>query len=172
MKFVVRQCVGFTLIKLLVVIAILISLLLPAVQQAREVAWRTQCKNNLKQLALALHNYESTFTTFPPSQLDPKFEIEDNPGMESNYQPWTTMSLPVVDQANLQNLIDFNTARNSLANRPIVGTQLAVMKCPSAPGGSRIDPDWVTGTAAGDYGAINEVKKKGLHERAGSGRSR
>ena len=64
----VRRRSGFTLIELLVVIAIiaiLIALLLPAVQQAREAARRAQCKNNVRQIALALHNYESTHSTFP-----------------------------------------------------------------------------------------------------------
>ena len=94
---------GFTLIELLVVIAIiavLIALLLPAVQQAREAARRSQCKNNLKQIGLALHNYHDTLTKFPPSCI-----ILNN---WSTHGPtgWV-MILPYLDQAPLYNKIDF-----------------------------------------------------------------
>lgn len=100
---------GFTLIELLVVIAIiaiLIALLLPAVQQAREAARRTQCKNNLKQLALAIHNYELTHRVYPfgkgASYLGAPV-----------YARWSqhAMLLPYIEQANLYQSINFSARR-------------------------------------------------------------
>ncbi len=164
MRSVSRRRRGFTLIELLVVIAIiaiLVSLLLPAVQQAREAARRTQCKNNLKQLALALHNYESAHSTLPPSRLNPNFVIEDHPnGGASGYQSWTTLALPYLEQANLASAINFSLPWSALANRPAVSQVVPTFVCPTAPGSDRVDKVWVKGAAAGDYGSINEVKKK------------
>jgi len=102
---------GFTLIELLVVIAIiaiLIALLLPAVQQAREAARRSNCKNNLKQIGLALHNYHETFGIFPPGYIGTP-TTSNGP----NRLAWSTMILPFIDQANLYNQISsslFNTS--------------------------------------------------------------
>ena len=159
---------GFTLIELLVVIAIiaiLIALILPAVQQAREAARRTQCRNNMKQLVLALHNYESTHSVLPASRLYPESVIHDNPGdpldpNESAYQSWTTLVLPYIEQANLHDDLDFNYAWHAAENRHAISHQLPTFLCPSAPSSDRTDPNWVVGAAAGDYGSINEVKKK------------
>ncbi len=105
---------AFTLIELLVVIAIiaiLIALLLPAVQQAREAAKRTQCKNNMKQIGLALHNYHDTFMVFPPGAVVRDFNGErltnpcDMGGDRDNDAgaPWTVLVLPYMEQANLYN---------------------------------------------------------------------
>ena len=94
---------GFTLIELLVVIAIiaiLIALLLPAVQQAREAARRTECKNNLKQMGLAFHNYHDTFRSFPPGY---NFNPPDH-----NVKSAFTRILPYIDQAPLYNSIDMS----------------------------------------------------------------
>src|SRR5204863_456289 len=96
-----RRKAGFTLIELLVVIAIigvLIALLLPAVQQAREAARRTQCRNNLKQLGLALHNYENVFNRLPPGGTRPAGSAITN-GSNNNWGTnWITRILPYFDQ--------------------------------------------------------------------------
>ncbi len=131
---------GFTLIELLVVIAIiaiLVALLLPAVQQAREAARRSQCKNNLKQLGIALHNYHDTHGKFP--QLT--FGTEGNGtnwGSEWRGNSVHTMLLPFVDQAPLYNQYDLNrfwTHTNAnFPNRTLGRTKVPVFQCPSDPG--------------------------------------
>ncbi|MBI1348940.1 DUF1559 domain-containing protein [bacterium] len=112
-----RPVRGFTLIELLVVIAIiaiLIALLLPAVQQAREAARRTQCRNQLKQLALALHNYHDTFNVLPPGAVNPGVNTvaglpyTSNCAVECRNIPWSLLILPYIDQSPLYNQINFS----------------------------------------------------------------
>lgn len=140
-----RTRTGFTLIELLVVIAIiaiLIALLLPAVQQAREAARRTQCKNNLKQIGLALHNYHDIFSTFPPGYTargvnagDP-VSSETGPGFA-----WSFAILPQIDQANLVNSIDTNLNADDAGNLAIAqSTVLAQFLCPSDPAPTFFSP--------------------------------
>src|SRR6186713_2532511 len=128
---------AFTLIELLVVIAIiaiLIALLLPAVQQAREAARRTQCKNNLKQISLALHNYHDVFNTFPPGQVycqaGPTVCNANRPTWSFGWT-WTTFLLPYIDQAPLFN--KFDTSRNLYdpVNVDLIKTSNPAYQCPS-----------------------------------------
>ena len=134
---------GFTLIELLVVIAIiaiLIALLLPAVQQAREAARRTQCKNHLKQLGLALHGYHDSFRCLPF-------------GQEDSTKSYSALSqlLPYLDQAPLYNLINFSLPHNDAVNLVPRTTELSVFRCPSDP----------AAPLSGQGGSINYMANKG-----------
>ena len=128
---------GFTLIELLVVMAIigvLVSLLLPAVQQARESARRTQCKNNLKQIGLALFNYEETFRMFPRPAYENFWSAA--PNAQDSAWGWPIMILPHMDQQNIYDALNLrtNTFEQALLDPtllPILKQKLPVFLCPS-----------------------------------------
>lgn len=144
---------GFTLIELLVVIgviALLVALLLPAVQAAREAARRTQCLNNLKQIGLALHNYHDQHRTLPPASIRPA-GFEDN-GRDHPRGTWTISILPGLEQSALYQTIDTRvdtTAPENLA----VATPVSVFLCPSDTGGELFEPILGTFYARGNYAA-------------------
>lgn len=178
---------GFTLIELLVVIAIiavLIALLLPAVQQAREAARRAQCKNNLKQLGLALHNYHDvTSNTFPPGYIDVNAQ-----GVLLLWG-WGSMLLPQVDQAPLYSLLsssttipNFNTGLPSATPATVtpntVQKVIRAFRCPTDSGADLIagadnttisvarsnyvgvagtDPAWINATTGGSTSGVNTL---------------
>lgn len=124
-----RKLCGFTLIELLVVIAIiaiLIALLLPAVQQAREAARRSQCMNNLKQLGLALHNYESSFSVFPPGGFE-----DTNTGTTGLGASGFTLTLPFLDQSNIYNHYNFNENYSSAYNQSVLDQRITSFLCPT-----------------------------------------
>jgi prepilin-type N-terminal cleavage/methylation domain-containing protein len=164
-RFATRK--GFTLVELLVVIAIigiLVALLLPAVQAAREAARRMSCSNNLKQLGLAVHNYADTYKQFPTSG------IYHNSTQSGNSQSWYNASkgswftklLPFIEQAPLYDAIDFENwvgpDPNSMNVQPINGRRLYAIEIPAGRCPSSAHPDHngdkINGRWLGDY-AVN-----------------
>lgn len=145
----VKKRMGFTLIELLVVIAIiaiLIALLLPAVQQAREAARRSSCKNNLKNIGLALHNYAETHGVFPF-------------GFDARETLWSAMILPQIEQGPLYDTLIFqesgpgNWAANGSPNEAACGTPISVFLCPSMAMASQRNNQGIPGRAAVSYRA-------------------
>lgn len=150
---------GFTLIELLVVIAIiavLMALLLPAIQKIRESGNRTQCLNNLKQIGLGLHAYHDTKKYFPNNE---------RPSPTSTVRiRWLTKMLPYVEQDQLWKRYDQATNWDSTANQPVTSQRVPIFLCPSSPNPDRKDgnPDKGWGStpetvAVGDYGAFYGV---------------
>jgi prepilin-type N-terminal cleavage/methylation domain-containing protein/prepilin-type processing-associated H-X9-DG protein len=130
---------GFTLIELLVVIAIiavLVGLLVPAVQRVREAANRMSCANNLKQLGLALHNYYDTNGTFPPGQVAaPYARWKVNHG-------WAVFILPYIEQKPLADKYDWDLKLADSSNQVVVAQPLPIFQCPSAPEQDRYMRSW------------------------------
>lgn len=154
-SFRLRRRQGFTLIELLVVIAIiaiLVALLLPAVQQARESARRTQCKNNLKQIGLALHNYHDIYGTFPPGRTRNTYSGITSAWYTGNIS-WLPRLLPQIDQAPLYNKINWNLGFGTSGtdgHGGVNGTNptgarrqiVPAFRCPSDPGNGGVP--WTT----------------------------
>jgi prepilin-type N-terminal cleavage/methylation domain-containing protein/prepilin-type processing-associated H-X9-DG protein len=164
---------GFTLVELLVVIAIigiLVALLLPAIQAAREASRRASCANNLKQMGLALHNYHDVQKVFPPALLNNGRYAAANVtwalGGVKNTTGWALL-LPFIEQATLANQYDFNfcssssspnaapVAGNDLINDGVYNVRIALLECPSHPDHGEVDT-----TSAGTTGTGSDYSRR------------
>jgi prepilin-type N-terminal cleavage/methylation domain-containing protein/prepilin-type processing-associated H-X9-DG protein len=128
---------GFTMIELLTVvgiIAVVIALLLPAVQSAREVARRAQCESNLLQFGIALGNYVSSHRVLPPGVVGPKGPILNAP--RGYHMGWAVQILPFIEQQNRYRNVDFRRGVYDDANNTAFGSHLGLFMCPSSRGGA------------------------------------
>jgi prepilin-type N-terminal cleavage/methylation domain-containing protein len=129
---------GFTLVELLVVIAIigvLVAMLLPAVQAARESVRRLQCTHNLTQLGIALQNYEMAQGVYPPGTLDTDGPIFHEP--KGYHHNWITQILPYIEQQNAYRNIDSKVGAYHPNNARVASLSFKVLNCPSSPDNSR-----------------------------------
>lgn len=142
---------GFTLIELLVVIAIigvLIGLLLPAVQRVREAANRASCLNNLKQIGIAMHNYQLAVGGLPPARTS-----------EAPLHGWAVWILPYLEQGNIFNDYDQTANWFDPVNQKAVTTGIKSLRCPSTPNPDRADFTRGMKVAVTDYGPMSRVEK-------------
>ena len=142
-----KRATAFTLVELLVVIAIigiLVALLLPAVQQAREAARRTSCTNNMKQLGLALHLHHDGIGKFPVSN----FAVAGTNPRIADYWGWLPQLLPYVEEDALHDLFDFTKVPHDPRNLKGIQTPLDILTCPSSPYGKQLGYQETYGTGS------------------------
>jgi len=156
---------GFTLVELLVVIAIigvLVALLLPAVQAARESTRRAQCASHLRQMGIACHAFHDVHRLVPPSRCAsggfPKLNVPANA-----YQGWAVWLFPYLEQENLRNIYDTQLHFGHANNRKAIETQISLLYCPSAPNNNRVAQTFthnsfsVSNAACTDYSVCRNV---------------
>ncbi|NOZ40321.1 MAG: DUF1559 domain-containing protein [Planctomycetes bacterium] len=154
---------AFTLVELLVVIAIigvLVALLLPAVQAAREAARRCSCLNNISQLALAVHNYEFSTEHLPSGTINPTGPIRSEP--EGQHISWLVQILPYVEQHNAYRLFDQQAGAYARANSEVRALTVGLFLCPSFPGS---DTNESLPSYGGGYQQNQEIPERGIAAR-------